>query len=715
MPSPNVGAPAKAKSSLQSLPRWDIPAQQPRADLPLTVGPPQRPLSARGPVSPPALTYGDQIVAGAILAGRYRVVELLGRGGMGAVYRVHHLNTGEALALKVLSSALASNSHAVERFQTEARAPVKIGTDHVVRIVDADVSAELGGVPFLVMELLIGQDLGTELKRRGAISAGEVVLYFRQIARALDKAHSLGIVHRDLKPANLYLTKRDDGTPLIKILDFGIAKLTDGISGEVTQDGTIFGTPWYMAPEQARGLASRVGPGADLWALGLIAFRLLTGRNYWTAEGMAGLIGQIVYDPMLAPSHLAPHLGARFDTWFARACNRDIAQRFRSAAEQVQSLAEVLGILTDPGNAVAPSFSLEGDFVAAPHGGVPVPSPATPHFGPIGSHSAAYSMRASQSGGALSMSGSQPIGAGMSHPLGTSGSQPGASASVAFGLSGSQPGASASVAFGWSGSQAGGTGAPQAFGPPPSIVAFGPPPGTAAFGAQPGSVAFGPPPTVDLAPLPFGALPGSPAFDARSSSFPAGSSGARSTGPLGTARSVVATPLPAPFPYPVPCTSIASARPKRSTAAIAAVVVALGAISLGGVVAAWLVVEKRSPRSPPADPLLQQPIEATSPLATRANFQKGLEDVPVSEVFPTVASADPASTAVAAPSASAVSPLPLATAPAFSGPVVPAKVAAPAPVSRAAPSLLGASKPARAPAPVGKPNTTAPKPIKINF
>jgi serine/threonine-protein kinase len=287
----------------------------------------------------------QEIAPGTVIAVRYRVERFLGRGGFGAVYAVRHVNTGETLALKVLNPALASNTQAIERFRTEARAPVKIGTDHVVRVVDADVSPELG-VPFLVMELLNGRDLGTELKRRGALPAGEVVLYLKQVARALDKAHGLGIIHRDLKPANLYLTQRDDGSPLVKILDFGIAKLTDGVSAELTQDGTIFGTPWFMAPEQAQGKASRVGPPADLWALGLIAFRLLTGRNYWTADGIAALIGQIVYEPMTPPSQIAPHLGPRFDAWFNRACNREIEQRYPSAAHQVHDLALALGVST---------------------------------------------------------------------------------------------------------------------------------------------------------------------------------------------------------------------------------------------------------------------------------------------------------------------------------------------------------------------------------
>jgi serine/threonine protein kinase len=290
------------------------------------------------------LKPGEELPKGTVIAGRYFVERILGKGGMGAVYAVHHTNTGEALALKVLNADVAGNQQAVERFRTEARAPVRIGSDHVVRVVDADVSQELGGIPFLVMEYLNGRDLATELKRRGALPAGEVVLYLKQVARALDRAHALGIVHRDLKPQNIFLTKRDDGTPLLKILDFGIAKLTDNTSHELTQDGAIFGTPWYMAPEQARGQASKVGPATDLWALGLIAFRLLTGRNYWTAEGLAGLIGQILYEPMVPPSQMAPHLGPRFDEWFARACNRDEAGRYPNAIELVNQLALALGV-----------------------------------------------------------------------------------------------------------------------------------------------------------------------------------------------------------------------------------------------------------------------------------------------------------------------------------------------------------------------------------
>ncbi|MBI4706208.1 MAG: serine/threonine protein kinase [Deltaproteobacteria bacterium] len=296
---------------------------------------------------------------GTVVNARYRVEYLIGRGGMGSVYAVRHVNTDEKLALKLLHPALAENEQAVKRFRTEARAPVRIGSDHAVRVVDADVAPDLGDVPYIVMERLGGRDLRTELKRRGALPAGEVVVYLKQVARVLDKAHKHNIVHRDLKPANIFITEREDGTPLVKILDFGIAKLADSAVAELTMAGEVFGTPWYMAPEQARGDLNAIGPHTDLWAVGLIAYQLLTGRNYWTADGMAGLVGQICYEPMPPPTDSAPHLGPLFDMWFARACNRDEKQRFESASEEVNQLAQALGVSQSTGfNTASQPFGL---------------------------------------------------------------------------------------------------------------------------------------------------------------------------------------------------------------------------------------------------------------------------------------------------------------------------------------------------------------------
>jgi serine/threonine-protein kinase len=295
----------------------------------------------------------EQISPGLVIAGRYRVVQQLGEGGIGSVHLVQHVHTDERLALKVLHSTVLADPTAIERFRTEARVAARIESDHVVRVTDADVAPELSGAPFLVMEFLRGQDLSNEVYARGALHPKEVVVYLRQTARALDKAHAIGIIHRDLKPENIFLTVREDGTPHIKLLDFGIAKITGGAAAEIgnrskTKTGTVFGTPLYMAPEQARGQAHLLGPTTDVWALGLIAVKLLLGIDYWTAETMPELVVQIVVDPIPAPSQRGSKFGPAFDAWFFRCCNRDPSQRFRSAGEAVSALAQALGIHEGP-------------------------------------------------------------------------------------------------------------------------------------------------------------------------------------------------------------------------------------------------------------------------------------------------------------------------------------------------------------------------------
>jgi serine/threonine-protein kinase len=276
------------------------------------------------------------------IAGRYRPIRVIGRGGMGAVYEVEHLHTGQRLALKVLLARFGDSAEAIERFKREARASSRIQSDHVVRVTDADRAPELEDAPFLVMELL----QGTDLERATAghkVSPAEVVEWMRQIARALTKAHALGIVHRDLKPENLFLTTRDDGTPCVKILDFGIAKISE--QGAVnTQSGHILGTPTFMAPEQASGVSSTITAKTDLYALGLIAFRWLVGRDYWNDGSVVQLIAQITIERMEPPSARGSSYGATFDEWFAKACARDPGARFASVNEQVEALAAALGL-----------------------------------------------------------------------------------------------------------------------------------------------------------------------------------------------------------------------------------------------------------------------------------------------------------------------------------------------------------------------------------
>jgi len=274
------------------------------------------------------------------IAGRYRTVRFIGKGGMGAVYEVEHLHTGQRLAMKVLASRQPELS--VERFKREARAASRIQSDHVVRVTDADVAPELEGAPFLVMELLSGSDL-ERATTDGPAPPADVLEWLRQVARALVKAHAAGIVHRDLKPENLFLTRREDGGPLVKILDFGIAKMVGAAdAGSLTQSGQFLGTPYYMAPEQADSEADVTGR-ADLYALGLIAFRLLVGKSYWKPGSLPQLLAQILAESMVPPSTRGSTFGPAFDAWFLRSCDRDPGQRFEQAFEQIEALAVALG------------------------------------------------------------------------------------------------------------------------------------------------------------------------------------------------------------------------------------------------------------------------------------------------------------------------------------------------------------------------------------
>jgi serine/threonine-protein kinase len=281
-----------------------------------------------------------------IIASRYRPVRLIATGGMGAVFEVEHIRTGERLALKVLSSGANASPDALARFKHEARASARIRSDNVVRVTDADIAPELGGVPFLVMELLEGTDLEHAAKAAPPAPA-TVVEWLRQVARAIDKAHALGIVHRDLKPENLFLAKRQegDGSPQIKILDFGIVKMIEEGTA-ATGTGQILGTPKYMAPEQASANAP-VTPATDRCALGLIAYRLLVGESYYQG-GVMVILGQLLHGQLQAPSARGSRLGDGFDGWFLKACHRSPNERFASASEQIEALAVALGLPPAP-------------------------------------------------------------------------------------------------------------------------------------------------------------------------------------------------------------------------------------------------------------------------------------------------------------------------------------------------------------------------------
>ncbi len=286
---------------------------------------------------------------GTLFAGRYRLSRCIAAGGMGAVYEAVHVETDRRRALKVMHAHLFQSDEMRERFKREARIAAQVESEHIVDVSDAGVD-DATGMPFLVMELLRGEDLHERLKRLGPRPPAEVVTHLRQAALALDKTHAAGIVHRDLKPQNLFLIHREDGTPRIKILDFGIAKVVrDGATAAgATQS---LGTPIYMAPEQFR-VAGKLTPATDMYALGMLAFTLLVGRAYWSLEAQAAqdvlaLVLVAVGGPQEPATQRAATYGVTlpptFDAWFSRVTAPEPTHRFKSATEAVQGLAEALG------------------------------------------------------------------------------------------------------------------------------------------------------------------------------------------------------------------------------------------------------------------------------------------------------------------------------------------------------------------------------------
>jgi len=232
--------------------------------------------------------------AGDVLARKYRVERVLGVGGMGVVVAATHLQLSQRVALKFLLPAALANPGVVARFAREARAAAQIRSEHVARVLDV---AELeSGLPYMVMEYLEGRDLAQELEARGPLPVEEAVGHVLQACEAIAEAHAVGIVHRDLKPANLFLTRRADGSPTIKVLDFGISKSPIGPEGDLTRTQGVMGSPYYMSPEQMTS-SRDVDARTDIWALGVILYELLTGRCPFQAETMPQLVAAILGSP----------------------------------------------------------------------------------------------------------------------------------------------------------------------------------------------------------------------------------------------------------------------------------------------------------------------------------------------------------------------------------------------------------------------------------
>lgn len=294
---------------------------------------------------------------GTLFADDFEIVAPLAEGGMGSVYVARQRSTGKERALKILLPQFVSDERTRDRFMREARAGSQVDSEHVVEVVAAGIERG-SGVPWLAMELLRGEDLEAFADRVGPLPPAQVLEIFRQLCHGLGQAHASGIVHRDLKPENVFLAAaRRVGVPFtVKILDFGIAKVISEGKREVTD---AVGTPTWMAPEQTE--AGRVvSASADVWALGLVAFRLLTGAPYWKAANETdvnamSILREVVFEPMEPASVRARTLGKSvplsidFDGWFARCLMRDPTQRIANATEALTLLEPILIAMQEAG------------------------------------------------------------------------------------------------------------------------------------------------------------------------------------------------------------------------------------------------------------------------------------------------------------------------------------------------------------------------------
>jgi serine/threonine-protein kinase len=281
-----------------------------------------------------------------LVAGKYEVLRVIGRGGMGSVWEGRHATLGTRVAVKFIDAEYADSQEAQARFANEARAAASIQSKHAIHIYDHGLTND--GRPYIVMELLAGEPLDKRLDAVGRIPLAETARIIGQVCRALQRAHDAGIIHRDLKPENIFLVRTpDDDEEIAKVLDFGIAKMR-GPSAEAgitstTKTGAVMGTPFYMSPEQARGLRT-IDHRSDLWSLGVIAYRCMTGKLPFDGESVGDLLVKICTAPFPVPSVEAPGVPKSFDSWFVKALEREPSARFSNALDLADALAVAAGI-----------------------------------------------------------------------------------------------------------------------------------------------------------------------------------------------------------------------------------------------------------------------------------------------------------------------------------------------------------------------------------
>ena len=282
------------------------------------------------------MTEAAPIREGEILAGKYRVERVLGSGGMGVVVAAVHVQLEQRVAIKFVRDEALGNEDAVQRFLREARAAVKLRSEHAAKVLD--VGTLESGAPYMVMEYLEGSDLGAVLEQHGTLTAAAASEWIIQACEAIAEAHAMGIVHRDIKPQNLFLAKTVGGQPKVKVLDFGVSKsLTSSGVGGLTQTRAMLGSPLYMSPEQMRS-SRDVDARSDVWALGVVLYELLTRRWPFEAESMPELCLKVVTDPPIPITSIRPDLPKVLVDVIGRCLQKDPAGRYANAAELASAL-----------------------------------------------------------------------------------------------------------------------------------------------------------------------------------------------------------------------------------------------------------------------------------------------------------------------------------------------------------------------------------------